>query len=94
MGKERREREREEEGREKACTTRANLAFDHLLGDFDGGFTEGSPVLGTHLSPHCQIRRVITVCLAGWVGRERGGREKMGSALQGILLTTVAKRQS
>jgi hypothetical protein len=73
---------------------RANLAFDHLLGDFDGGFTEGSSVLGTHLCPHSQIGRVITVGLARWVGRERGGREKMGSVLQGILLTTVVKRQS
>jgi hypothetical protein len=47
---------------------RANLAFDHLLGDFDGGFTEGSSVLGTHLCPHSQIGRVITVGHDCWSG--------------------------
>ena len=60
-----------EEGKEGV---EANLALDHLLGNFDGGFTEGSSVLGTNFCSHSKERRIITVGLGdGWEMREREG---------------------
>lgn len=54
----------------------ANLALDHFLGNFDGGFTEGSSVLGTNFCSHSKERRIITVGLGdGWGMRERGRGE-------------------
>ena len=47
------------------------LAFDQLLGHFDGCFTEGSTILGTDLCTNCEERRVIAVCLES-KGEHRG----------------------
>lgn len=40
-----------------------HLTLDQFLGNFDGSLTEGTAILGTDLSTHCKIGRLITVGL-------------------------------
>lgn len=65
--------------REERGEREPNLAFDQLLGHFDGCFTEGSTILGADLCTHCEERRVIAVCLESkGEHRGEGGREGVG----------------